>query len=204
MAIFSALLTLCAGNSPHKGQSFGVFFDLRLNKRLGLQTIVRWWFETPSYSLWRHCNENIPKYLCGEWADQGHVVLNALWWTRMAFGSFRLSTPSKLQLEQLGHELKIDLAFQYRNVLVRLPTWYVVFGLESTQVQFRVVVLSVVKNRLVQYSVISLPNNNIIKLVLVYIITIDSSHTYNVRPECTLDLAADAWTRIQLVLCITQ
>ena len=36
-------------------RSFDVFFDLRLNKRLGTQS----WgqrFETPSYSLWRHCN----------------------------------------------------------------------------------------------------------------------------------------------------
>ena len=31
------------------------FFYLRLNKRLRKQT-ARWWFETPSCSLWRHCN----------------------------------------------------------------------------------------------------------------------------------------------------
>ena len=44
-------------------QSFGVFFDLRLNKRLSKQSRRRW-FETPSrsLSLWRHCNgaENVP------------------------------------------------------------------------------------------------------------------------------------------------
>ena len=43
MDIFSALLGICAGNSPVAGEfpaqrpvtrSFGVFFDLRLNKRL--------------------------------------------------------------------------------------------------------------------------------------------------------------------------
>ena len=34
---------------------FGVFFDLRLNKRLSKQS-WGWWFETPSWSLWRHCN----------------------------------------------------------------------------------------------------------------------------------------------------
>ena len=47
MEIFSALLALCAGNSPVTGefppqrpvtQSFDVFFDLRLNKRLGKQS----------------------------------------------------------------------------------------------------------------------------------------------------------------------
>ena len=61
---FSALLALCAGNSPVTGEfraqrpvtrSFGVFFDLRLNKRLSKQS-WGWWFETLSRLLWRHCN----------------------------------------------------------------------------------------------------------------------------------------------------
>ena len=37
-------------------QKFDVFFDLRLNKRLRKQSRCRW-FETPSPSLWRHCND---------------------------------------------------------------------------------------------------------------------------------------------------
>ena len=36
-------------------QSFDVFFDLRLNKRLSKQP-WGWWFEAPSWSLWRHRN----------------------------------------------------------------------------------------------------------------------------------------------------
>ena len=36
-------------------RSFDVFFDIRLNKRLSKQS-WGWWFETPSWSLWRHCN----------------------------------------------------------------------------------------------------------------------------------------------------
>ena len=61
---FSALLALCAGNSPVTGEfpsqrpvtrSFGVFFDLRLNKRLSKQW-WGWWLETLSRSWWRHCN----------------------------------------------------------------------------------------------------------------------------------------------------
>ena len=53
-----------AGNSPVTGEfplhrpvtrSFDVFFDLRLNKRLSKQSRRRW-VETPSRSLWRHCN----------------------------------------------------------------------------------------------------------------------------------------------------
>ena len=64
METFSALLAICAGNSPVPGEfptqrpvtrSFDVFFDLRLNKRLSKQS-WGWWFETPSSSLWRHCN----------------------------------------------------------------------------------------------------------------------------------------------------
>ena len=36
-------------------RNFDVFFDLRLNKRLSKQP-WGWWFETPSWSLWRQCN----------------------------------------------------------------------------------------------------------------------------------------------------
>ena len=64
METFSALLAICAGNSPVHGEfpaqrpvtrSFDVFFDLRLNKRFSKQT-WGWWSETPSSSLWRHRN----------------------------------------------------------------------------------------------------------------------------------------------------
>ena len=36
-------------------RSIDVFFDLRLYKRLSKQP-WGWWFETLSWSLWRHCN----------------------------------------------------------------------------------------------------------------------------------------------------
>ena len=36
-------------------RSFDVFVDLHLNKRLS-KLPWGWWFETPSWSLWRHCN----------------------------------------------------------------------------------------------------------------------------------------------------
>ena len=39
-------------------RSFDIFFDPRLNKRLRKQSRRRW-FETPSRSLWRHCNMKI-------------------------------------------------------------------------------------------------------------------------------------------------
>ena len=61
----SALLALCAGNSPVSGEfpaqrpvtrSFDVFFDLRLIKRLSKHS-RGWWFETLSHPLWRHRND---------------------------------------------------------------------------------------------------------------------------------------------------
>ena len=65
METFSALLAICAENSPVPGEfpaqrpmtrSFEVFFDLRLNKRLSKHS-WGWWFEALSCPLWRHCNE---------------------------------------------------------------------------------------------------------------------------------------------------
>ena len=68
METFSALLVLGEGNSPvtewfpsqrPETRSLAVFFDLRLNKRLGKPSRRRW-FDTPSRSLWRHCNARMP------------------------------------------------------------------------------------------------------------------------------------------------
>ena len=81
METFSALLAFCVGNSPVTGEfpsqrpvtrSFDVFFDLRLNKRLSKQS-WGWWFETPSRSLWHHCNE---------WLDVEQAATHYLnqWW----------------------------------------------------------------------------------------------------------------------------
>ena len=68
MKTFSALLALCERNPrshpPVTGElssqgpvtrSFDVFFDPYLDERLCKQS-RRWWFETPSRPLWRHCN----------------------------------------------------------------------------------------------------------------------------------------------------
>ena len=70
MEAFSALLVICAGNSPVTSEfpaqrsvtrGFDVFFDLLLNKRLSKQS-RGWWFETPSFPLWRHCNDGLTSY----------------------------------------------------------------------------------------------------------------------------------------------
>ena len=64
METFSALLAICAANSPVTGEfpaqrpvtrSFDVYFDLRLNERLSKQS-WGWWFDTPLCLLWRHNN----------------------------------------------------------------------------------------------------------------------------------------------------
>ena len=64
METFSALLAICAGNSPVTGEfptqrpvtrSFDFYFDLRPNERLNKQS-WGWWFETLSSPLWRHRN----------------------------------------------------------------------------------------------------------------------------------------------------
>ena len=87
METFSALLDLCAGNSPVTGEfhaqrpvtrSFEFFFDLHLNKRLSKQW-WGWWFETPTRPLWRHCNvftrnkswDKWPRGIFGKWPRVG-------------------------------------------------------------------------------------------------------------------------------------
>ena len=84
MEIFSALLAICAGNSPvpvnspHKGQWCGalmvVFFYLRLNKRLSKQS---WgcWFETLPRPLWRHSNGWINTFQASTCFTQGRISL---------------------------------------------------------------------------------------------------------------------------------
>ena len=76
MEILSALLVICAGNSPVPGElpaqrpvtlSFDVFFDLCPNKQLSKQW-RGWWFETPSCLLWRHCNVDCTHMRDTHWA----------------------------------------------------------------------------------------------------------------------------------------
>ena len=68
-------------NSPHKGQWRGalMYFYLRLKKRLSKQS-WGWWFETPSCSLWRHCNVS-PYHFDLPPCDRCYMVLTCL--TRM-------------------------------------------------------------------------------------------------------------------------
>ena len=87
METFSALLVLCAGNSPVSGEfpsqrpemrSFGVFFDLCLNKRLSKQS-CGWWFETPSRSLWHPCNIKMRHFDSIRPIDEKHNTIPHNW-----------------------------------------------------------------------------------------------------------------------------
>ena len=90
METFSALLAICAGNSPVTGEfptqrpvtrSFDVFFDLRLNKRLRNQS-WGWWFETLSRPLWRQCNESSANLVFGDsGSNSSPVWYQASTWT---------------------------------------------------------------------------------------------------------------------------
>ena len=107
METFSALLALCVGNSPVTGEfpaqrsvtrSFAIFLDLHLNKRLSKQSWC-WWFETPSRSLWRHCNAT--RYL------QLHFLAHYLY---LDFNSLKFIT-------------KLEGAIHKKSVLVQVIAW---------------------------------------------------------------------------------
>ena len=67
-------------NSPHKGQWRGAlmfYLICAVNKRLSKQS-RGWWFETPSRSLWHHCNSkpSISHYLT-QWGLITHVRVSS-------------------------------------------------------------------------------------------------------------------------------
>ena len=70
-------------------QRFDVFFHLCLNQRLSKQS-WGWWFETPSRSLWRHCND-------------------LLWYFCYAY-IFRTNW---IKLDDLGIFIKVDSVAKY-------------------------------------------------------------------------------------------
>ena len=100
METFSAELAICAGNSPVPTQrpvtrSFDVFFDLRLNKRLSKQS-WGWWYEKPSRSLWRQCNECLI-YAMAETADACIIHLMFIWYDECGFDGMKLYTKGPTQ-----------------------------------------------------------------------------------------------------------
>ena len=83
MDTFSALLALCVGNLPVTCEfpsqrpvmrSFGVFFDLRMNKWLSKQSKRRW-FGTSSCSLWRHSNGTYHLHVSLDCLARGMLIM---------------------------------------------------------------------------------------------------------------------------------
>ena len=88
-------------NSPHKGQWRGglmFFFYLCLKQQLSKQWRRRW-FETPSCSLWRHCNST-------DWEDMGGSGLikqtSGSTWTPIMF--YDDVVANSMAIEQYYHE----------------------------------------------------------------------------------------------------
>ena len=92
MEPFSTLLALCVGKPLVTGkfpshrqwrEALIVFFDLHLNNRLSKQSGYQW-FETPSRSLWRHCNVHLgtdrtsSKSWCVTWANIDCLIVNGM------------------------------------------------------------------------------------------------------------------------------
>ena len=116
MGTFSALLALCAGNSPVTGEfsaqrpvtrSFDIFFDLRLNKRLSKQS-RGWWFETPSRPIRHQCN--VPT--CKSSYENDHR------WFRVFFYHARLWTNADVSNQEIILHLSspISCSFWLRSV----------------------------------------------------------------------------------------
>ena len=121
---FSALLAICAGNSPVPVEfpaqrpvtrSFDVFFDLRLNKRLSKQS-WGWWFEALSRPLWRHRNAHC-KIICD--CDASKIVEN---WSNVLPANkkhYQINAshnPIKLGLYIYDTEIQISITKFIQNV----------------------------------------------------------------------------------------
>ena len=133
MEPFSALLALCAGNSPVSGEfpsprpvtrSFDVFFDLRLNKQLSKQP-WGWWFETPPWSLWRQCNGD--EFLAYQ-LNQGWLIDRVYIWKCMS-GSLYVFKMSDIFVEALcgkkdcSYKLQV-LYMRNLNLDISVPAWW--------------------------------------------------------------------------------
>ena len=144
METFSALLAICAGNSPVSGEfpaqrpvtrSFDVLFDPALNKQLSKQL---WgsWFETLSCSLWRHCNEysGFSKRRVTQWSlftrdpvevlawiinfiqlFTGHVITFPYWGSRETMSAKKKSPRKAFVLQHNGTRWRLHI---YMNGVV--------------------------------------------------------------------------------------
>ena len=138
---FSALLAICARNSPVPGEfpaqrpvtrSFYIFFDLQPNKQLS-KKLWCWWFETPSCPLWRHPNDccilisTSLKFIPKSSINNKTTVAEIMVWCRI--GNKVLSDPKATCLSSIciyvPHEFTyIKYIYLHIHKLPNLPFFY--------------------------------------------------------------------------------
>ena len=123
METFSALLAICAGNSPVPGEfptqrpatrSFDVFFDLHLIKRLSKHS-WGWWFETLSPPLWRHRNDHRIPSTNGQWCRAFMVFL------LLARICFRQTAEWTMKLGSPLHLCNVTWCIKFRKIYTNPP-----------------------------------------------------------------------------------
>ena len=113
METSSALLALCAGNSPATGEfptqrpvsrSFDLYFDLRPNKQLSKQSWGRW-FETLSRPLWRHRNGTRSSMLTYWHINPKDLILVTFFKIKLRFF---LEITFKKRLQDINHFVQVS------------------------------------------------------------------------------------------------
>ena len=162
------LLAFCAGNSPVTGESpsqrpvtrnFDVFVDLRLNKRLSKQSFG-WWFETPSRSLWLHCN--VMKFMSTIGLIPGSrvslqitclspiltIIKGIICWKNFQFCDLIYDESASVQGLVLGrprpnHYLKQWCVSYPNNVTTTLPVQVAIYEFRCVLLRFLPVIISI-------------------------------------------------------------
>ena len=104
-------------------RSFDVFFDLRVNKRMSKQQ-WGWWFETPSWSLWRHRNDVSAMWeTASSWTDTKMRYCNLpmlLFWFWLCFVFFVGFGHVLKHVTKTHKENKAESAFIHFSLVCRL------------------------------------------------------------------------------------
>ena len=126
--IFRVTGPLCGEFTGHRwvpaqrpvARCFDVVFDLRLNELLNKQP-SGWWFETPSRSLWRHCNGcPIFKGVAKMWLVSSRIIAPA-----MAVGRISLlltPPPPYCQLCPWG-DVSVEFQSKFKHFHLKKFSW---------------------------------------------------------------------------------
>ena len=115
-------------------RGFDVFFDLHLNKRLSKQS-WSWWFETPSRSLWRHCNEFEAITKPAWFPSQPSLLISY----KVFYAVLTLHTlhcvsfwhPRLIHMHAISEYWSINLIFSWWNYLIHLSHLSIFYCLQS-------------------------------------------------------------------------